>query len=88
LAPRCRGAYIAYLSGRNGAIIPKCAGNLSQGQCQLLSIAHRLSSIRDGRNVIAIDACEIVGQGTHQQLLDKHGFFYHLFKSQFKRQEI
>ncbi len=51
-------------------------------------IAHRLSTIRDADQVIVIDNGEIVEQGSHQQLLDKRGFFYHLYISQFKGQEI
>jgi ATP-binding cassette subfamily B multidrug efflux pump len=51
-------------------------------------IAHRLSTIRDADRVIVINEGEIVEQGTHQQLLDKRGFFYRLYMSQFKGQEI
>ena len=47
-------------------------------------IAHRLSTIRDADNVVVIRDGEIVEQGTHQQLLDQHGFFYNLYLSQFK----
>ncbi len=51
-------------------------------------IAHRLSTIRDADNVIVIHNGEIVEQGTHQQLLEKRGFFHHLYMSQFKGQQI
>jgi ATP-binding cassette, subfamily B, multidrug efflux pump len=51
-------------------------------------IAHRLSTIRDADNVIVINDGEIVEQGTHQELLEKRGFFHHLYLSQFKGQEI
>ncbi len=51
-------------------------------------IAHRLSTIRDADTVIVINEGEIIEQGTHQQLLDKRGFFHHLYMSQFKGQEI
>jgi ATP-binding cassette subfamily B protein len=51
-------------------------------------IAHRLSTIRDADNVIVINRGEIVEQGTHQELLDKHGFYHHLYVSQFKGQAI
>ncbi len=51
-------------------------------------IAHRLSTIRDADNVIVINHGEIVEQGTHQQLLDKRGFYHHLYLSQFKGQAI
>ncbi len=51
-------------------------------------IAHRLSTIRDADNVIVINEGEIVEQGSHQQLLEKRGFFHHLYMGQFKGQEI
>lgn len=51
-------------------------------------IAHRLSTIRDADQVLVINNGEIVEKGTHQQLLDRKGFYYHLYVSQFKGQEI
>jgi ATP-binding cassette, subfamily B, multidrug efflux pump len=51
-------------------------------------IAHRLSTIRDADNVLVINNGEIVEQGTHQELMDKRGFFHHLYMSQFKGQAI
>lgn len=60
---------------------------LMQGRTSFV-IAHRLSTIRDANNVIVINEGEIVEQGTHQQLLDKRGFFHHLYMSQFKGQQI
>ena len=51
-------------------------------------IAHRLSTIRDADKVVVIDNGEIVEQGTHQQLLDRQGFYHHLYLSQFKGNAI
>jgi ATP-binding cassette, subfamily B, multidrug efflux pump len=51
-------------------------------------IAHRLSTIRDADQIIVIRDGEIVEQGTHQQLLDRRGFFHHLYVSQFKGHKI
>lgn len=67
--------------------IQKALLRLMQGRTSFV-IAHRLSTIRDADNVIVINEGEIVEQGTHQQLLDKQGFFYKLWMSQFKGQEI
>ena len=60
---------------------------LMQGRTSFV-IAHRLSTIRDADNVIVINEGEIVEQGTHRQLLEKRGFFHHLYMSQFKGQQI
>jgi ABC-type multidrug transport system fused ATPase/permease subunit len=51
-------------------------------------IAHRLSTIRDANHVLVINDGEIVEQGTFPELLDKKGFFHHLYMSQFKGQAI
>jgi ATP-binding cassette subfamily B protein len=51
-------------------------------------IAHRLSTIRDADQIFVIDNGEIVEQGTHQELLNRRGFFYNLYLSQFKGQQI
>lgn len=51
-------------------------------------IAHRLSTIRDADNVLVINDGEIVEQGNHEKLLQKKGFYYNLYMSQFKGQAI
>ena len=47
-------------------------------------IAHRLSTIRRADNVIVIDEGEIIERGTHEELLEKKGFYYRVYMSQFK----
>jgi ATP-binding cassette subfamily B multidrug efflux pump len=51
-------------------------------------IAHRLSTIRDADIVVVIDRGEIVETGKHHQLLDRKGFYYNLYMSQFKGHKI
>ena len=51
-------------------------------------IAHRLSTIRDADQVLVIDHGEIIEKGTHTELLERRGFYHHLYMSQFKGQEI
>jgi ATP-binding cassette subfamily B multidrug efflux pump len=72
---------------RTEARIQKALLQLMVGRTSFV-IAHRLSTIRDADNVIVINDGEIVEQGTHQQLLDRRGFYHHLFISQFKGQAI
>jgi len=47
-------------------------------------IAHRLSTIRDADCVMVINGGEIIERGTHDELLEKEGFYYNLYMSQFK----
>jgi ATP-binding cassette subfamily B protein len=68
---------------RTEARIQKALLRLMRGRTSFV-IAHRLSTIRDADQVVVIRDGEIVEQGTHQQLLDAHGFFHHLYMSQFK----
>lgn len=51
-------------------------------------IAHRLSTIREADQVLVVNHGEIVEKGTHQELLDRKGFYHHLYMSQFKGQAI
>ncbi|MBE3132500.1 MAG: ABC transporter ATP-binding protein, partial [Acidobacteria bacterium] len=72
---------------RTEARIQSALLRLMQGRTSFV-IAHRLSTIRDADKVIVIDNGRIVEQGSHQQLLDKRGFYHHLYVSQFKGQAI
>jgi ATP-binding cassette subfamily B protein len=47
-------------------------------------IAHRLSTIRGANELVVINEGEIVERGNHTELLEKRGFYHHLYMSQFK----
>lgn len=72
---------------RTEARIQKSLLRLMRGRTSFV-IAHRLSTIRDADHVVVINEGEIVEQGSHQALLDKRGFYHHLYLSQFKGQAI
>lgn len=46
-------------------------------------IAHRLSTIREADNILVMKDGNIIEQGTHTELLQKRGFYYELYHSQF-----
>jgi ATP-binding cassette subfamily B multidrug efflux pump len=46
-------------------------------------IAHRLSTIRGADVILVMDHGRIVEQGTHAELLERRGFYYELYMSQF-----
>nr|WP_240762959.1 ABC transporter ATP-binding protein [Paenibacillus thalictri] len=48
-------------------------------------IAHRLSTIRDADMILVIHGGRIIERGTHEQLLERRGFYYDLYNSQFRR---
>ena len=45
-------------------------------------IAHRLSTIKNCDRILYISNKGIAEMGNHQQLLDKHGYYYHLYTAQ------
>ncbi len=50
-------------------------------------IAHRLSTIRKADKIIVLDKGEIKEMGSHDELLEKRGFYFQLHKMQFERQD-
>jgi len=47
-------------------------------------IAHRLSTIQGADNILVVNEGDIVEQGTHKELMEKQGFYYKLYNSQFE----
>jgi ATP-binding cassette subfamily B protein len=67
--------------------IQKALLRLMEGRTSFV-IAHRLSTVRDADELLVIRDGEIVEKGNHAQLLSQRGFYYHLYLSQFKGEEI
>ena len=57
--------------------------NLMEGRTAFV-IAHRLSTIRNADKVLVIKDGEIIERGNHGELLEKKGFYFNLYMSQFK----
>ena len=51
-------------------------------------IAHRISSIKDADMIYVFKQGKIIEQGTHNELLNKNGYYNSIFKDQFKEREI
>ena len=46
-------------------------------------IAHRLSTIVDADCILYLENGDVVEQGTHRELMEKHGAYRKLFDSQY-----
>jgi ATP-binding cassette, subfamily B, multidrug efflux pump len=68
---------------RTEARIQESLLRLMKGRTSFV-IAHRLRTIRDADQVLVIDRGNIVERGTHEQLLEAHGFYHDLYASQFE----
>lgn len=55
---------------------------MMQGRTSFI-VAHRLSTIESADVILVMRDGKIVEQGDHQTLLDRHGFYHHLYFSQF-----
>lgn len=63
-------------------MIQQAIDTLIKGRTSII-IAHRLSTIRKANKIIVLDKGEIKEMGTHEELLEKQGFYYKLYRLQF-----
>ena len=54
----------------------------------MLIVAHRLSTIQHADNIIVLSRGKILEQGTHQQLLARHGRYYQLYTLQYHKEQL
>ncbi len=67
---------------RTERLIQKGMDNLMEGRTSFI-IAHRLSTIRNADRILVMRDGDIVEQGSHDELLEKDGFYAQLWNSQF-----
>ncbi len=63
--------------------IQSAMDNLMKGRTSFI-IAHRLSTIKNADVILVMNEGDIVEQGTHEELLEKNGFYANLYNSQFQ----
>ncbi len=71
---------------RTEVLIQKAMDNLMKGRTSFV-IAHRLSTIRDADLILVMKDGDIVEQGSHEELINKSGFYSNLYNSQFEKNE-
>ena len=67
---------------RTELLIQKAMDELTSGRTSFV-IAHRLSTIKNADLILVMNKGDIVESGTHEQLLEKKGFYSELYNSQF-----
>ena len=68
---------------RTEELVQKAMDKLAQGKTSFI-IAHRLSTIRNADLILVMNNGQIIEQGTHDELLNKNGFYAELYNSQFQ----
>lgn len=69
------------------ALIQKALGELLSHRTSLV-IAHRLSTIRRAHKILVLDEGRIAEEGTHDELMEKRGFYYNLYKLQYEKKGV
>jgi ATP-binding cassette subfamily B protein len=67
-------------------MIQQAIDTLIKGRTSIV-IAHRLSTIRKANKIIVLDKGEIIETGTHEELIQKGGFYSKLHEMQFEKKE-
>nr|WP_213526713.1 ABC transporter ATP-binding protein [Paenibacillus sp. J31TS4] len=63
--------------------IQEAMRSLMKGRTSFV-IAHRLSTIREADQILVINGGSVLERGTHEELLEQHGFYHNLYHSQFR----
>ncbi len=69
---------------RTEELVQKAMDKLTKGRTSFI-IAHRLSTIKNADLILVMNEGDIVEQGTHEELLQKNGFYANLYNSQFAK---
>ncbi len=69
---------------RTERIIQRAMDGLTEGRTSFV-IAHRLSTIKNSDLILVLKDGDIIGSGTHEELLAEGGFYADLYNSQFEQ---
>ena len=67
---------------RTEMVLQQAMLQLRKGRTSFI-IAHRLSTIREADEILVIDKGGIIERGTHQELMDAHGFYSDMYSLSF-----
>ena len=67
---------------RTEILVQQAFDTLMEGRTSFV-VAHRLSTIRNASIILVMKDGKIIEQGSHSELIEKKGFYYSLYNSQF-----
>ena len=67
---------------RTEIMIQQAFEKMMEGRTSFI-VAHRLSTVRKADCILVMKDGNIIEQGTHEELLEKRGFYANLYESQF-----
>jgi len=63
--------------------VKKTLNDLAQQGKTIIVIAHRLSTVKNADRIVVLEDGKMMESGNHQELLEKEGIYYKLWKEQF-----
>jgi ATP-binding cassette subfamily B protein len=66
------------------SLVQEAIKRLLAGRTSLI-IAHRLFTLRQARRILVIHQGRLVESGSHEELMEKKGYYYRLYQLQFKK---
>lgn len=67
---------------RTEVLIQRAMDELTKGRTSFV-IAHRLSTIKNADKILVLRDGDVVESGTHEELMQRGGFYAELYNSQF-----
>ena len=72
---------------RTEMLIQQAMDTLTKGRTSFV-IAHRRSTIKNADKILVMRHGDIIESGTHEELLQKGGFYAELYNSQYEQAEV
>ena len=72
---------------RTEELVQQAMDKLTKGRTSFI-IAHRLSTIKNADIILVMNEGDIIEQGSHEELLEKNGFYASLYNSQFESMRL
>ncbi|MBI2279625.1 MAG: ABC transporter ATP-binding protein [Bacteroidetes bacterium] len=75
------------IDSESEALIQHATEVLTKGRTSII-VAHRLSTIKNATKILVIDKGQIVEEGSHNELINKSGYYKKLYDYQFKNLKL